>query len=140
MAVNGECCATPGVSRYTLRGQVVGHPVTLNSVLNDVQLAVIRLPSQTGETLVLRVVRQPLVVWLWVGGGVMLLGLLAAAVRGGGRRSRSQPPAAERAHAPTDAGDTGDTGDTGDAGDAEDTGDTATSATGQTIRTTSAQA
>lgn len=136
VAVNGECCATPGVSRYTLRGQAVGHPVTLNSVLNDVQLAVIRLPSQTGETLVLRVVRQPLVVWLWVGGGVMLLGLLAAAVRGGGRRSRSESPAAERTDAPTDAGDAGDGDTETSAADHQTISPEQTTAT----RTTSAQA
>ena len=95
VVVDGDCCATPGVSRYALRGQVVSHPVTLNSALRDVQLAVIRLPSQTGETLVLRVVRQPLVVWLWTGGGVMLLGILAAALRSKGRRDQSEAPASE---------------------------------------------
>ena len=88
IATDGVCCATPGVSRYTLRGQVVGHPTTLSSPLRDVQLAVLRLPEETGETLVLKVVRQPLIVWLWAGGGVMLAGALLAALPAARRKLR----------------------------------------------------
>ena len=90
MAVDGVCCAAPALSRYTLRGQVVGHPATLSSARRDVQLSVVRLPSETGGNLVLRITVQPLIVWLWVGGGVMLAGAVLAAFPG--RRRRPTDP------------------------------------------------
>ncbi len=91
MAVDGACCAAPALSRYTLRGQVVGHPATLSSARRDVQLSVVRLPSDTGGSLVLRLTAQPLIVWLWVGGAVMLAGAVLAAFPG--RRRRPTDPA-----------------------------------------------
>lgn len=90
IAVDGACCAAPAVSRYTLRGQVVGHPATLTSARRDVQLSVVRLPSETGGNLVLRITVQPLIVWLWVGGAVMLVGIVLAAFPG--RRRRPTAP------------------------------------------------
>ena len=90
IAVDGACCAAPAISRYTLRGQVVGHPATLTSARRDVQLSMVRLPSETGGNLVLRITVQPLIVWLWVGGAVMLAGIVLAAFPG--RRRRPTAP------------------------------------------------
>ena len=90
MAVDGRCCTAPALSRYTLRGQVVGHPATLSSPRRDLQLSVVRLPTETGGNLVLRVTVQPLVLWLWVGGAVMLVGIVLAAFPG--RRRRPTDP------------------------------------------------
>ncbi|MDE0667691.1 MAG: cytochrome c biogenesis protein CcsA, partial [bacterium] len=90
IAVDGVCCVGPAISRYTLRGQVVGHPATLSSARRDVQLSVVRLPAETGGNLVLRITVQPLIVWLWVGGAVMLAGAVLAAFPG--RRRRPTDP------------------------------------------------
>ena len=94
MAVDGHCCTAPALSRYTLRGQVVGHPATLSSPRRDVQLSVVRLPSETGGNLVLRVTVQPLVLWLWVGGAVMLVGIVLAVFPGRRRRLPTDPTSA----------------------------------------------
>ena len=94
MAVDGRCCTAPALSRYTLRGQVVGHPATLSSPRRDVQLSVVRLPSETGGNLVLRVTVQPLVLWLWVGGAVMLVGIVLAVFPGRRRRLPTDPTSA----------------------------------------------
>lgn len=90
IAVDGACCAASAISRYTLRGQVVGHPANLTSARRDVQLSVVRLPSETGGNLVLRITVQPLILWLWVGGAVMLAGAVLAAFPG--RRRRPTDP------------------------------------------------
>ena len=50
----------------------------------------VRLPAETGGNLVLRITVQPLVVWLWVGGAVMLAGAVLAAFPG--RRRRPTDP------------------------------------------------
>ncbi|MCY3663271.1 MAG: cytochrome c biogenesis protein CcsA [bacterium] len=101
IAVDGACCAAPAISRYTLRGQVVGHPATLTSARRDVQLSVVRLPSETGGNLVLRITVQPLILWLWVGGAVMLAGIVLAAFPG--RRRRPTDPVS--AYGATTTGD-----------------------------------
>ena len=102
IAVDGDCCAAPAISRYTLRGQVVGHPATLTSARRDVQLSVVRLPSETGGNLVLRITVQPLIVWLWVGGAVMLVGIVLAAFPGRRRRPTAPTSALDDA-APAEA-------------------------------------
>ena len=102
IAVDGACCAAPAISRYTLRGQVVGHPATLTSARRDVQLSVVRLPSETGGNLVLRITVQPLIVWLWVGGAVMLVGIVLAAVPARRRRPTAPTSALDEA-APVEA-------------------------------------
>ncbi|MCY4103024.1 MAG: cytochrome c biogenesis protein CcsA [bacterium] len=102
IAVDGACCAAPAISRYTLRGQVVGHPATLTSARRDVQLSMVRLPSETGGSLVLRITVQPLIVWLWVGGAVMLVGIVLAAFPGR-RRRPTAPTSALDDSAPVEA-------------------------------------
>ena len=102
MAVDGRCCTAPALSRYTLRGQVVGHPATLSSPRRDLQLSVVRLPTETGGNLVLRVTVQPLVLWLWVGGAVMLVGIVLAAFPG--RRRRPTDPTSAPVTVPVEVG------------------------------------
>ena len=57
--------------------------------IRDVYLALLRAPTDdAGETVVIRVVVQPLVMWLWIGGVVMAIGTALAAFPGR-RRTRS---------------------------------------------------
>jgi cytochrome c-type biogenesis protein CcmF len=43
-------------------------------------LTLLDLPDEPGGEIGVRVIVQPLVVWLWIGGGVMALGTVLAAV------------------------------------------------------------
>ncbi|HAS11434.1 MAG TPA: hypothetical protein DCS55_13115, partial [Acidimicrobiaceae bacterium] len=49
-------------------------------------LALLDVPQEPGDPAVIRVVIQPLVTWLWIGGGVMALGTALAAFPGNRRR------------------------------------------------------
>ena len=55
-------------------------------VVDDVYLTLQALPEEGSDEVLLRVVVQPLVLWLWVGGGVMALGTVLAAWPGPRRR------------------------------------------------------
>jgi len=81
--VDGEV-HTPAISTFPFGGQTIGTPATRSSIWDDVQLAVLAVPEGSGSTIV-RVTVQPLVWWLWFGGGVMALGTLMAAVPGRAR-------------------------------------------------------
>jgi cytochrome c-type biogenesis protein CcmF len=71
----------PAISRFPFGGRTIGTPATRSSWRDDVQLAVLAVPDDGGSaSTVVRVTVQPLVWWLWVGGGVMVVGTLLAAV------------------------------------------------------------
>ena len=78
--VDGQRYA-PAISRFPFGGRTIGTPATRSSWRDDVQLAVLAVPGDPGSaSTVVRVTVQPLVWWLWVGGGVMVVGTLLAAV------------------------------------------------------------
>jgi hypothetical protein len=53
------------------------------SLTQDVYLTLQRAPQDdAGETAALRVIVQPMVAWLWIGGAVMALGTILAAFPG----------------------------------------------------------
>lgn len=83
--VDGAGPYAPGVSRFQFGSQQVGTPSVRVTPTVDIALSVLALPEAPGEPATIRVTIQPLIVWLWIGGGVMALGTLLAAA-GGWRR------------------------------------------------------
>ena len=72
---------TPAISRFPFGGHTIGRPATRSSWKDDVQLAVLDVPDDEGSTTTLvRVTVQPLVWWLWAGGGLMAVGTLLAVI------------------------------------------------------------
>ncbi|CAN5155164.1 heme lyase CcmF/NrfE family subunit [soil metagenome] len=70
-------------------GQAIGTPSVRTGITGDVFLSLLT-PPDAGDTVTLRVVIQPLIVWLWIGGGVMAFGTVLAAWPG--RRRRPTEP------------------------------------------------
>ena len=100
--VDGAGPYAPGVSRFPFGTQQVGTPSVRTTLTNDVALSVLALPEEPGGPVLLRVTVQPLILWLWVGGGIMVLGTLLSAVPG--RRRRGTEPVS--APVPTGRGGT----------------------------------
>jgi cytochrome c-type biogenesis protein CcmF len=90
----------PAINRFPNGQMSVGTPSVKSSPTRDVYLALLRPPDADG-TAVVRVIVQPMVVWLWIGGGVMAFGTVLAAFPG--RRRRPVDPVS--APVPTAAGD-----------------------------------
>ncbi len=88
--VNGHGPYRPAVSQYGANTEPVGTPAIDSNVWHDVYLTVDSLPASVGGPVGLGVTVQPLVSWLWVGGGILVLGSLLAAVPG--RRRRPTDP------------------------------------------------
>ncbi len=91
MLVDGSV-VHPGVSRFA-NGGVVRTPGTKSSPVRDIQVAVLDLPDGAGAPVGVRVTVQPLILWLWVGGAIMLVGAAFSAFPGR-RRSPTQPVSA----------------------------------------------
>jgi len=88
--VNGHGPYRPAVSQYGTNTEPVGTPAIDSNILHDVYLTVDSLPSSSGGPVGIGVTVQPLVTWLWVGGAILVLGSVLAAVPG--RRRRPTDP------------------------------------------------
>jgi len=77
--VDGEVF-TPAITFFPFAGQTIGTPTTRSTWWDDLQLSVLAVPDQVGDDTIVRVTVQPLVWWIWYGGGVMAFGTLLAAV------------------------------------------------------------
>ncbi len=77
----------PAINRFTESDQSIGTPSVATSLTQDVYLTLQRAPADdAGQTAAVRVIVQPLVTWLWIGGIVMALGTVLAAFPGRRRR------------------------------------------------------
>jgi cytochrome c-type biogenesis protein CcmF len=88
--VDGGQVYAPSLNTFTFSGMVVPTPSVKTGLRQDVMLSVLNLPEQEGDPVTLRVTVQPLVTWLWIGGGIMAAGTVLAAFPG--RRRRPTAP------------------------------------------------
>jgi cytochrome c-type biogenesis protein CcmF len=92
--IDGEQIYEPAISQFTNGSQSIGTPSVKTGFSEDVYLSL--LPGTDFETgvVVLRVIVQPLIVWLWIGGAMMFLGTFLAAFPGRRRRDPLDPVSA----------------------------------------------
>lgn len=87
----------PAVSQYGANTQAVGTPAISSTLRDDVYLTLDGPPQGSRRAVVLGVIVQPLVIWLWIGGAVVAAGgLLAIAARP--RRRVTRPETDEAPH------------------------------------------
>jgi cytochrome c-type biogenesis protein CcmF len=70
----------PSVERFTASGQLVPSPATNTTVIKDIQIALLDPPNEEDKSIVIQVTKQPLLVWIWLGGLIMLIGTVLSAV------------------------------------------------------------
>ncbi len=90
LRLDGGPVLYPAISVFSFGSEGIGTPAIDSGPTQDVYLTLDSSPVGHGPT-VIGVVVQPLIVWLWVGGGVMGLGAALAAFPG--RRRRPTAPA-----------------------------------------------
>ncbi|MFT5680097.1 MAG: cytochrome c-type biogenesis protein CcmF [Myxococcota bacterium] len=66
----------PRLNNYFSMGSIIGTPAVRSGFDEDLYLSLIQMDD---ERVVLQVIIEPLVMWLWVGGGIMTFGTLIAA-------------------------------------------------------------
>jgi cytochrome c-type biogenesis protein CcmF len=97
--VDGRRVFRPALNKFPFATQAIGTPSVRTTGIDDVYLTLVAPPRDPGGPAVIGVIIQPLVMWLWVGGGIMAVGTLMAAVPGRRRRptaAASAPAVAER--------------------------------------------
>jgi cytochrome c-type biogenesis protein CcmF len=88
--VDGDKVLEPSLNRYTRTGQTVPTPSVDVGVVRDIYVSLQREPTEDDPSVGLRVIVQPLIIWLWIGGGIMVAGTALAAFPG--RRRRPTDP------------------------------------------------
>src|SRR5690606_13777821 len=99
--VDGGDIHEPAISRFRASGRTIGSPSVRTTWRDDLALSIFPMDS-LDDPLQLRVVHQPLIMWLWVGGGLMVVGTVLAAFPGRRRRPTDpvSAPVPEAAPAP----------------------------------------
>ena len=88
--VDGGRIDRPKITNFSAAGQGVGTPSVKTGLVRDVYLTLVQAPRTDGAPAVIGVYLQPMTVWLWIGGAIMAIGTLLAAVPG--RRRRPTDP------------------------------------------------
>jgi cytochrome c-type biogenesis protein CcmF len=78
VVVDGRGPYAPGEATFPFGEQRVGVPSVRTTLTNDIALSVLAWPEEPGGAVTIRVTAQPLIVWLWIGGGIMVLGTALA--------------------------------------------------------------
>ncbi len=68
----------PAINQFAI-GTTIGTPDTLGGFTRDIQIALIALPDDNGDAVVIRVTTQPLIAWLWIGGILIAVGTVFSA-------------------------------------------------------------
>jgi cytochrome c-type biogenesis protein CcmF len=68
----------PAINQFVI-GTTIGTPDTLGGFTRDIQIALIALPDDNGDAVVIRVTTQPLIAWLWIGGILIAVGTVFSA-------------------------------------------------------------
>jgi cytochrome c-type biogenesis protein CcmF len=88
---------TPSLNLYPGAGEPIGTPSIRWGAFKDLYASVLGFEGENGERATFRFFLNPGVMWLWVGGVVMVLGGVVAAWPERGRRLVAPPPARARA-------------------------------------------
>jgi cytochrome c-type biogenesis protein CcmF len=94
----------PSIKSFPGTTQGIGTPSVRTGIFRDVYLTLISSPNERGRV-TLGVAVNPMVVWLWIGGGVLALGTVVALAPSLRRRARGAPAPSDpqpRATAPDD--------------------------------------
>jgi cytochrome c-type biogenesis protein CcmF len=88
--IDGGPVYAPAISDYPFANEEIGTPSVRSQPTEDIYLTLAGTPAKAGDPAVIGVVVEPLVMWIWIGGGVILLGTALAAWPG--RRRRPTDP------------------------------------------------
>ena len=78
--VEGRGIYAPAITQYPTFGRPIATPSVATSLVDDVYLSLVAIPEENSDVVVVRVLVEPLVGWIWVGGFVIAAGTLLAIV------------------------------------------------------------
>jgi cytochrome c-type biogenesis protein CcmF len=89
--IDGGKAYAPAITKYVLQGMSVGTPSVKTGFAYDIYLTLEPPVRQDENKARIKVFIKPLLLWLWIGGGLMALGTVLAAFPGRRRRNPTSP-------------------------------------------------
>ena len=90
VSIDGGQAYAPAVSKYKAMGTNIGTPSVKSSFVKDIYLTLEPPVKVTSDAAKIKVFIKPMVIWLWIGGGLMGVGTLLSIFPG--RRRRPTDP------------------------------------------------
>jgi len=94
VSIDGGQAYAPAISKYTAFGIDVATPSVRSGFANDIYLTLEAGSQPSSGVAKLKIFIKPMVLWMWVGGGLMGFGTLLAAFPGRHRRKPTDPVSA----------------------------------------------
>jgi cytochrome c-type biogenesis protein CcmF len=92
--VDGGGVFAPALTQFPFATQAIGTPSVDTGFREDIYLTLSAAAEKPGDPAVIGVAVQPMIMWLWIGGGLMAFGTLLAAWPGRRRRLPTMPASA----------------------------------------------
>ncbi|HVM54182.1 MAG TPA: heme lyase CcmF/NrfE family subunit [Acidimicrobiales bacterium] len=89
--VDGGRIYEPALTQFPNATQTIGTPSVAWGFREDVYLTLAASPEREGGPAIIGVIIEPLVSWLWIGGGIMAAGTALSVVPGAPRRRATDP-------------------------------------------------
>ncbi len=96
--IDGGRIDRPAITRFAERGQAVPTPSVRTGFIRDLYVTLVQPPAADGGTAVIGFYVQPMIVWLWIGLGLMGIGTLLALFPGRRRRTTSPTSVVDGSH------------------------------------------
>ncbi len=94
ISIDGGQAYAPAITKFTNFGSNIPTPSVRTGILNDIYLTLESGAKAGATTLPMKVFIKPLIIWLWIGGALMVFGTLLSAFPGTRRRLPTQPTSA----------------------------------------------
>ncbi|MGH9278188.1 MAG: heme lyase CcmF/NrfE family subunit, partial [Acidimicrobiales bacterium] len=91
--IDGGKVYAPGLNQFPFATQAIGSPSVKTGPWEDVYLTLVAVPEPDSDAAVIGMRVQPLIAWLWIGGGIMAFGTVLAAWPRARRRAGGRPVA-----------------------------------------------
>ncbi len=101
ISIDGGQAYAPAITRFTRMGMDVGTPSVRTGLTKDIYLTLERAAPAGATEAQVKVFIKPMILWMWVGGGLVALGTVLAAFPG----RRRSPTAPVSSPVPVTAGD-----------------------------------
>jgi cytochrome c-type biogenesis protein CcmF len=94
ISIDGGQAYAPAVSKYKAMGMNIGTPSVRSTFIKDIYLTLEPPVKPSSDAAKIKVFIKPMILWLWIGGGLMALGTLLSAFPGRRRRRPTDPTSA----------------------------------------------